>query len=355
MNRPNNSPPRSLNPSVLNKFIAPPEYQNTVVSYGRRASNTTPAKIGHGGTLAPSTAPSMTTGTMGSAPGGGTMGSSFFRPPKNKNALDQVPPIERGELPLFQTVARGTSNPLAHLGTVEQAAEQAPQNQRIRTSLDQIWLKGQFAKAPQVQDVDPAVLKATWDPKVSATTKVLHLVPERFERGAVRRPFLAVEEVDTELVFGDPSAVVDESGREGKIQNPALRRWAHDTAVNARQGKQALKEALMARNKMIKTCRFNHPHGALGCAESPYNPPDASNLVNGEGGKVYETGSRLERETKLAARRSKGGPKPMGTLGGLLKGLPPAAGDVQRAGGKKVVESAKSTFTLQAMAGSPKK
>ena len=235
-------------------------------------------------------------------------------------ALDQVPPADRGELKAFQTVARGTANVLA---------AGRPEEGKPLKGLKDIWAKSQFKQAPEVLELDVSLLSAS--PDANGKKKIVRLIPERFERGRVQRPKMMIEEVDVTEVYGDD---------EG-LKHPSQRRWAHDTAVNARLGAQALKEAHMQKTKLSKNLRFNYPHGALGFEESPY---DASRDAE----HIYSNGEQLQKETSAANRKGRGGKAPKGVLGGLLKGDAPEIAEPKR-GGKKTWKP-QSTFSVAKMA-----
>lgn len=214
---------------------------------------------------------------------------SYSSGPRGAIPLDQVPPIERGELPAFLTVARGTPNMLATTPT-----------ESAKCSLDSIWRKGMFSQAPQLLEMDPSGLGTV---NAEGKLKVARMVPERFENCRVQRPQMTFEEVPAHDLFGS---------EEGLI-HPQTRRWAHDTAVNSRLGLQCAREALRQKSKLYKACRINYPHGVLGCLESPYSGSD-----------VYTNSAELERECQKATRKGRGGKAPQGTLDMTLTGSLPS-------------------------------
>lgn len=103
--------------------------------------------------------------------------------PGRRDRVDQVPPIDRGELPAFQTIYRETPNLLGTDG----------QCQRPTKTLKDVWQKALFDQAAEIPNID---IKDINKVDESGKKKILRYVPDRFERARVQRPVMTLAEVD---------------------------------------------------------------------------------------------------------------------------------------------------------------
>ena len=226
----------------------------------------------------------------------------------------QSEPMQRQEMRTFMTTFRDTANPIEHdegqrgrrgVGVVSlpppglygsargDAAVIGGEGGCPPRSLEDVWAKGLYDKPAEMLTIDASKVRRV-NPE-TGNVWVPQYTPERFERGRVQQPRVRLVEVDPSLL--------ETAANSSAFMSPAERREQHDTAVNARRGEEAMREAYRARNRLERTCRMKHPHGVLGVVESPFS----AETEGGAMGSTYAANrEELSHQQRLANRNGKG-------------------------------------------------
>ena len=155
-------------------------------------------------------------------------------------------------------------------------------------SLEDVWIKAMFSKPAEMRDLRREDIMSV-NPD-SGKILVPRYVPEAFSNCRVQQPHVVLQEVD-------PSVLTDDGSH---LMTHRERRARHDTLTNCKLGLQVLREAYVAKGKLMLSCQKNFPHGALNIKESPFSQEGALK-------DVYATNRDvLSHQQSIANRSGKG-------------------------------------------------